>query len=181
MLMNIKSPCVLMAFVMGLLLPGCVWHRGGLVLDSVGPSPGSLSAAGSDGALLVFSAFDTSLRLSDVDPYRKHCTDYKIFSDDGKLVRAVHNDSETMLEGPVLVELPAGTYRVVARANGYGSVTVPVLIMTKRTTTVHLEGGASWPDQNAITHSNPVRLPDGQIIGWAADKSPPLNVSQIHD
>jgi hypothetical protein len=179
--MNIKSLCVLIVFVVGLLLPGCAWHRSGLVLDSVGPSPGNRSAASSNGALLVFSAFDPSLRLSDVDPYRKPCTDYKIFSDDGKLVRAVHNDSETMLEGPVLVELPVGTYRVVARANGYGLVTVPVPILTKRTTTVHLEGGASWPDQNAIAHSNPVRLPDGQIIGWRTDTSSPLNVSHIHD
>jgi hypothetical protein len=176
-----KSLCVLMVFAMGLLLPGCAWNRSKLVLDSVGPSPGITPVAGSQGDLLVFSAFETSLRLSDVDPYRKRCTDYKIFSDDGNLVRTVHNDSETMIEGPVLVELPAGSYRVIARANGYGSVTVPVVIVTNRTTTVHLEGGASWPDQNAITHSNPVRLPDGQIIGWRADKSSPLDVSQVHD
>jgi hypothetical protein len=150
------------------------------VFDSVGPSPEITPIAGSHSAVLVFSAFETSLRLSDVDPDGKRCTDYKVFSDDGNLVRTVHNDSETMLEGPVLVELPAGNYRVVARANGYGSVTVPVVIMTKRTTTVHLEGGASWPDQAALMHSNPVRLPDGQIIGWRAGDSSLLNVSQIH-
>ncbi|MEI2723112.1 MAG: hypothetical protein V9H26_06065 [Verrucomicrobiota bacterium] len=175
-----KSLGVLMGFVMSFLLPGCLSSRSGLVLDSVGPAPGNTTTAGSYDTLLVFSAFATSLRLSDVDPYRRHCTDYTLFADDGKLVRTGPNDSETMLEGPVLVELPAGSYRIVARANGYGSVTVPVVIMTQRATTVHLEGGASWPDLVAISHSNPVRLPDGQIIDWRADYPLPLHVGPSH-
>ena len=176
--MNMKSFFVSMVPALGLLLPGCATNRSGLVLDSVGPSPEYSSAAGSGGSLVVFSAFDTSLRFSD-DPYRKRCTDYKLFSDDGKLLRMVHNDSDTLLEGPVSVALPAGRYRVSARANGYGSVTVPVVILAQRTTTVHLEGGASWPDRTTLASSNPVRLPDGQIIGWRADQPSPLSVSLV--
>ena len=72
------------------------------------------------------------------------------------------------LEGPKRVQLPVGTYRVVARANGYGVVTVPVIIRADQVTTVHLEGGPSWQNRSQLGQSNPVRLPDGEIAGWRA-------------
>jgi hypothetical protein len=50
----------------------------------------------------------------------------------------------------------------VAQANGYGTVPVPVVIRADQVTTVHLEGGASWPNNAALVGSNPVRLPDGK-------------------
>jgi len=52
--------------------------------------------------------------------------------------------------------------------NGYGTVTVPVTIKPNRLTTVHLEGGTWWPSRSPIFESEPVRLPDGQIVGWRA-------------
>ena len=43
----------------------------------------------------------------------------------------------------------------------------PVVVEAGRQTSVHLEGGIYWPAD--VAQSNPVRLPDGRIIGWRAD------------
>ena len=102
-------------------------------------------------------------------PYLRHYTDYKITCQDGKPVQTVHNDNRTPLEVPKRVQLPTGAYCVVARANGYGVVTVPVIIRANQVTTVHLEGSPSWQNRSQLSQSNPVRLPGGEIAGWRAD------------
>jgi hypothetical protein len=150
------------------LLARCISQQHGLVLEPIGPPNVQLARAGSNGTLVVFSAFDTHAHFNDL-PYLRHYTDYKITSQDGKVVQTVHNDTGTLLEEPKEVQLPAGVYSVVARANGYGVVAVPVVIRANQITTVHLEGGASWPNNAALLGSNPVRLPDGEIAGWRAD------------
>jgi hypothetical protein len=43
-----------------------------------------------------------------------------------------------------------GWNRVNAQANAYTTVTVPVVILAGRLTTVHLEGSPSWPDSAAL-------------------------------
>jgi hypothetical protein len=150
------------------LVAGCVSQQHGLVLDPIGP-PGPQSAgAGSNGTLVVFSAFDPHADFNDL-PYLRHYTDYKITCPDGKLVQTVHNDTGTLLERPKSVQLPVGAYHVVARANGYGIVTVPVIIQANQVTTVHLEGSPSWQNRSLMSQSNPVRLPGGEIAGWRAD------------
>ena len=102
-------------------------------------------------------------------PYRRRYTDYRIFNADGKdLVQVVENNHDTLLNSPPPVALPPGSYRVVARANGYGSVTVPVVIKPAQLTTVHLEGSVWWPRGSPIFNSDPVRLPKGEIAGWRA-------------
>lgn len=154
-----------------LWLAGCAAYQQNLVLEPVGPRPTQPSSTGTQGSLVVFSAFETDTNL---DPeYARHSR-YKIFTDDGKLLQTVRNDSGTRFEGPVSVELAPGSYRVVARANGYGPVTVPVVIAANQVTTVHLEGDGSSPDQASLTPTNAVRLPDGQRVGWrAAPANPP--------
>jgi hypothetical protein len=147
------------------LLSGCASDRHGLVLDAVGPLPAPLGAPSCNGTLVVFSAFEQGEDLNAPD-YRRQHTNYRILSADGKAIQTVHNDSGTLAEGPKPVELPAGTYRVVARANGYGEVTVPVVIRANQATTVHLEGGFSWPKRKDLATSDAVRLPDGEIVGW---------------
>ena len=62
-----------------------------------------------------------------------------------------------------------GEYHVIARANGYGYVTVPVIIEARRSTVLHLEGDGSWPDESMFNQTNAVRLPDGQIVGRRTD------------
>jgi hypothetical protein len=150
------------------LVAGCVSQQRGLVLDPIGPPDSQSAAAGSNGTLVVFSAFDPHADFNDL-PYLRHYTDYKITCPDGKLVQTVHNDNRTPLEVPKRVQLPTGTYWVVARANGYGVVTAPVIIRADQVTTVHLEGGSSWQSRSQLSQSNPVRLPGGEIAGWRAD------------
>ena len=89
-------------------------------------------------------------------------------------MQTVRNANAASLEGPKRVQLPVGTYCVIARANGYGVVIVPVIIRADQVTTVHLEGGPSWQNLSQLSQSNPVRLPDGEIAGWrASPDSPP--------
>jgi hypothetical protein len=149
-----------------LLLVGCSAPRTALVLDPVGPAPIQTSPQQSgNGVLVVFSAYDAGPDYGNRDPYRPACSDYKILSTTGTLLRVVHNDSGTILQQPAAVSLPAGHYEVLARANGYGTVTVPVLIEAQHSTVLHLEGG-SWPRRASLNRTNLVRLPDGQAVGW---------------
>jgi len=159
----------LIAGVLGAVtvLWGCASPSHKLVLDPVGPPPLPSSAAGATGTLMVFSAFEQDADFNS-QLYRRHYTDYKILSTDGKQLQWVRNDSSTLPATPKPVELPLGTYRVVARANGYGQVTVPVVIRPNQVTQVHLEGDPSWPNRSRLAASNPVRLPDGEIAGWRA-------------
>jgi hypothetical protein len=146
---------------------GCASPAPCLVLDPVGPPPSAVAIAGSNGTLMVYSAYEQGAEFNS-PCYRREFSDYKILSADGKLLQAVHNDTGTLREAPKPVQLPVGTYRVIARANGYGEVTVPVVIRAQQITTVHLEGSPAWPSQSDLAKSNPVRLPDGEIAGWRA-------------
>ena len=122
---------------------------------------------------MIFSAFSSTPDF-DASPYRREYTDYRIFSADGKrLIQAVHNDNAKLMEGPRKVLLPVGSYRVVARANGYGPLAVPVAIRPNEVTAVHLEGSVWWPRSSGIADSNPVRLPGGEIAGWRASAAAP--------
>jgi hypothetical protein len=149
------------------LLSSCASHGPVLVLDPVGPAPSTSTAAAPTGTLMVFSAFEQGADFNS-QLYRRHYTDYRILSADGKRLQTVRNDSGSLVETPQQVQLPVGTYRVVARANGYGEVTIPVVIRADQVTTVHLEGSPSWPNRRQLAGSNPVRLPDGEIAGWRA-------------
>jgi len=158
----------------GLLLTGCATGKCGLTLDAVGPVPAGPVAAGStNGMLVVYSAYRVGADFNSRDSRRPEYSSYKIFRADGKLLRRVGNDSGTELQDPVTVPLLAGNYRVVARANGYGDVTVPVVIATGQGTVLHLEGGNPWPDESVFNHTNAVRLPDGQVVGWRASDAGP--------
>jgi hypothetical protein len=147
---------------------GCVSSRNHLVLDAVGPAPGANHLAGPKGVLMVYSAFDQLAHFSG-SIYRRYHTDYKIMSEDGKVLQNVRNDAGGVMEDPRPVELQVGRYRIVARANGYGWVTVPVLVVAHEVTIVHLEGGSAWANDKPLA-SNSVQLPDGRIAGWRAEQ-----------
>ena len=134
-------PAFFLAAVLG---SGCAFHERGLVLDPVGPAAFTSEPDPSNGSLVVYSALDQAPHFNGVS-YHIYYSDYKVLSDEGALLRKIHNDSDSVTEGPVRVKLQPGRYRVFARANGYGWITVPVVIATHQTTTVHLEGGDSWP------------------------------------
>jgi hypothetical protein len=164
-----SSPAAFLPLLALAALVGCASPKQALVLDPIGPEPRSASGSAAQGSLVVFSAFDTTADWNR-SPYRRRFTDYQILSADGNhVVQLVQNNRETLLNNPPAVGLPAGSYRVVARANGYGTITAPVVIKPGQTTTVHLEGSVWWPRSSPIFASNPVRLPKGEIAGWRAE------------
>ena len=137
----------LMLVMAGALLSGCVTGRNGLALNTVGPPlPQPTAENSTNGTLVVYSAYEVSADFNSRDPNRPEYSDYRILTNDGKLLQRVHNDSGTALQDPVAVGLPPGKYRVSARANGYGYVTVPIIIESQQTTTLHLEAGGFWPN-----------------------------------
>ena len=151
------------------LLAGCASGQHSLTLAPVGPPTHQPVAVNDNGTLVVFSAYEvTAINQGDYE-HRRHYTDYKLFSKDGKLLQVVHNDSNTVLREATHVNLAPGQYRVVARANGYGLVTVPLVIAKGQLTTIHLEGGGPWENE-VRNQADAVRLPDGQIVGWRANE-----------
>jgi len=164
-----KTLLVLTLIAVSATLSGCTTDQKGPVLDTVGPPMSHSSPATStNGTLLAYSAYEVNADFNARDPNSPEYSDYKILTTDGKLLQRVHNNSGTILQDAVPVALPPGKYNVVARANGYGYVTVPVVIAARQTTVLHLEGGGSWPDESAFNQTNAVRLPDGVVIGWKA-------------
>jgi len=156
---------------MGLMLVGCATSRSGLVLDCVGPQPIITTASPSRaGTLIVYSAFQANADFDTRDAFRPEYSNYSIFNTDGKLLQKVVNNSGTIFQDPLPVTLPAGQYRVSARANGYGYVTVPVVIAANRNTVVRLETDS--PGAAAFNETNAVRLPGGEIVGYKSDNRP---------
>jgi len=145
---------------------GCASPKSRLVLEPVGPPPYAQEVPGNKGSLIVYSALEATFD-SDAIQYRDRHTPYRVMSADGmRLLKVIPNDDGRLLGSPERVELPIGKYRILARANGYGDVAVPILIKAHQTTVLHLEGGFWWPMGSAIRESDPVRLPRGEIVGW---------------
>jgi hypothetical protein len=125
------------------LICGCAFQDhpdGALVLDAVGPSHIQSNGTASGGTLVVYTAPDPQAHFNS-SPYHTYYSDYQILSEQGALIRKVTNDSGTVIEGPVEVSLPGGHYRVHARSNGFGWVTVPVAVEPGKVTLVHLDSG----------------------------------------
>jgi hypothetical protein len=162
----------LLTMMTGAFLCGCVTGHNRLVLDPVGPDP-SLSqvaqVASNHGWLVVYSAYRRNADFNSRDAYRPESSDYKIYSSTGQLQQRIHNNSGNSLQSVVPVALPAGEYKVKARANGYGYVIVPVIILPNQTTVLHLEGDGDWPNPSVFNQTNAVRLPDGLVVGWKAN------------
>lgn len=156
-----------------LFLSGCVTSHPSLVLDPVGPSPGLSSGRNPEGSLIVFSSFDPHGAPGGMD--RQAHTSYEILTVDGKLLQKVHNDPGNLVGGPTVVHLATGSYHVLARANGYGLVTVPVVIRGGKETIIHLEGGGAWPNREEMIRANAVRLPDGRVAGWRSIQENTIN------
>jgi len=157
------SICALGALL--LTMTGCMSERNHLVLDSVGPANADDPPGSTDGFLTVYSAYDAGAHFYDRTYDGKEYSDYSIFDKNGKLLRKVHNSTDTAIEAPATVTLPPGQYKVIARANGYGDVTVPITIGKSQQTVLHLEGGETASELAGADPNNEVRLPDGQVVG----------------
>ena len=155
------------AFMAGLTFSGCVTEKNDFPIATVGPGPSQYRTASSTtGTLVVYSAFKRNADFNTSDPNRPEHSDYKIFNTDGSLLCKVHNVTTTVFEDAVPIDLPPGRYTVGARANEYGYLKIPVMVVAQQRTVVHLEGGGFWPSDSTFDASNSVSLPDGQIIGW---------------
>jgi hypothetical protein len=155
---------------------GCAGHRQAVALDPVGPSPARQTPmAPTNGSLVVYSACgeipdldaENSGNASDNSSHWEY-SDYEILAPDGKPIKFVGNNTGVTLIHPQQVELPAGRYVVVARANGVGRVTVPIVIASGQITTLHLDDGGFWPSEPGFNQTNTVHLPNGNIVGWRA-------------
>jgi hypothetical protein len=154
LVMKAYSACIAMkrwciTWLMAGLLPAlvsCAASRGSLVLGPIGPETSSSIAAVSTGYLKVYSATEDYHNGSaeDLDfrgvHYYPH-TNYAVYSEDGKLIRKVTNAIGVHDEDPALVEMPAGTYTVLAESERYGMVKVKVVIEPGKLTTVNLDSG----------------------------------------
>ncbi len=153
------------------LLSACSSFRPLAPLPPVGPAPvASGYTAPGTGSLMVYS------RWSALNNYltRDH-TGYKIYAMNGKLVKWVPNciEGDYMVEPPTRVSLPPGIYKIRTLAGVYGWVTVPVVIKHGLTTSVYLDGENHSIDSVAGQKSV-VKLPDGEIAGWAANPAADL-------
>ena len=159
----------LILIVVSALLSSCATGKNQTVLDTVGPPlPQPAAASSTNGTLVVYSAYEVNADFNARDPNSPEYSDYKILTTDDRLLQKVHNNSGTILQEGVPVELSPGKYHVMAHSNGYGYVVVPVVIAAGQTTTLHLEGDGFWPNESAFNQTNAVRLPDGVVIGWKA-------------
>ncbi len=150
------------------VLSGCASPKPGLALAPIGPGPSNIQTGEPEGRLVVFSAFEAGARFYTSHPYHRWYSDYRILRNDGQLLQTVRNDSGEIFDSPTQVKLPPGTYRIVAKANGHGDVTIPVVLVAGRTTIVHLEGGIRSPNGSSTAGSEIVCFPGGQFVGWKA-------------
>ncbi len=163
----------LVVWLMAGMLPAlvaCAATRGPLVLGPVGPEKQSAGKLPLTGYLTVYSATEEH---DDGDTYYYPHSGYSVYSPDNKLVKRVANSISIHDEDPALVELPAGTYIVLAPSEYYGIVRVKVIIEPGEETTVNLEYKKPPTRLTADEAGDFVRLPNGSVVGARANEAGP--------
>jgi len=143
---------------------GCAETRPMVITEAIGPNPTIERARGTEGQLVVYTAFD-GFDTSDPD-HAKH-TPFTIFTRTGKLLMTVRNRTGSFYQDPMPVALPPGNYRIEGQAANLGRVAIPVIIEANRTTLVFLDG-TKRPTRSRASDPDLVSLPDGRPIGWRA-------------
>jgi hypothetical protein len=166
-------------------LAGCASAPRVVVVEPIGPAPAGAAEAGGEGSLAIYSA--RALEVIDVNAeewlsdynfggnenhYEPAHTDYTIYTQDGQFLQHVRNARGPGDQTPVLVMLPAGSYKVEAAALNCDSRRVGVLMFVVvkpgQATVAHLDG-----DWNPTEQSMPTALatlPCGRVIGWRAEE-----------
>lgn len=152
-------------------LLGAVWLAGcsapppatRVVLEPIGPRLVGPSR-GREGFLRVYSA--TTDEQSGQIPYKVH-TPYWVYTEGGRKLRSIPNHVGVADQTPMTIRLPPGRYQVLARADGWGLVTAPVVVAAGMLTEVHLTyAGMEVPA--GVAESELVRLPTGRVAGFRA-------------
>jgi len=146
-----------------ILATGCSSPPKASVVEAIGPAPSSMGAAESSGYLVVYSAWSNFVDQGSTG----HHSRYILSSDNGKTSREVINHVDRFDEGPIRLPLAPGAYHVRARSAHFGRVNVPVVIQSRQTTVVYLDG-RSHPQVPESEQAAAVKLPDGEVVGWAA-------------
>lgn len=158
-----KKIIVLITIATSAFLLGCAGERP-VALAPVGPPPAMPAPmSGGVGSLIVYSARESAADFNARDSRRPEYSDYAILNATGGQLRRVRNNSGAIFQEPATVPLAPGNYQVVARANGYGLVTVPVVIQSGKITTMRLDRSSR---EIGLDESQAVRLPNGEIVGW---------------
>lgn len=149
-------------------LSGCISNP--MALGPVRPNPISPMVSSQKGYLQVFSAIVKSIPMASDDPttFNLHSS-YDIYDESGKALKYVPNHASNMDESPDQASLASGNYYIIAESSCCGSVKVPVVIQTGKTTVVHLDSNA-WQPSNTPTNQL-VFLPDGEVVGWSSSAS----------
>jgi hypothetical protein len=158
---------LIMGAAVSIALAGCV--SAPLALAPVGPNPAGRVNASAEGQLEVFSKLQSHRDGNEYDPnpaWYQH-TDYTIYDMQGDRVRHVFNSVGHYEEAPSVTSLSPGEYVVVARAQGYLRVEVPVVIEAGRATRVHLD--AHWQVPAGTPRAEVVQMPNGYQVGWRAE------------
>jgi hypothetical protein len=154
-------------FVLAALFAGCATSSNPVVKEPVGPDLAAprINLSQGQGRLMVYSATEVD---DAVNAYFPTHSAYTICDAGGKFLKHVDNRTGSFEQTPVTVSLPAGNYKVRARATNAGTVEVPVVIKEGKTTIVDLEG-ATLPQRRPTGAGQWVRLPNGQVIGMRVE------------
>jgi hypothetical protein len=163
------------AFVGMLALAGCATTAPlasvGNSYASAGQSPTSAVAAAAAcpsagrGSLIVYSAtYPQTLEQSE---YPAH-TNYTIATAGDQVLKHVANNTGSFGAYPATVELACGAYHVRAQYAHGGFVVVPITIQADKTTVVDLDVSGELLPPFAGEAKEPIRLPDGEVVGWRA-------------
>jgi hypothetical protein len=154
-------------FILAALFAGCTTSSTSVVNEPVGPDLAAprVNLGERQGRLMVYSATEVDDAANAYFPVHSA---YTISDAGGKLLRHVDNRTGSFEQTPVTVPLPAGNYKVRARATNAGTVEVPVVIKEGKTTVVDLEG-ATLPQRRPTGAGQWVRLPNGQVIGMRVE------------
>jgi hypothetical protein len=158
-----SSLCMILATAFA----GCATHTSVIVDQPVGPDLARprIDLNKGAGRLLVYSALES---LDAVESDHPTHSSYIIYDKNGNMVRRVDNRSGSFYQTPTMVSLPAGEYKVEARATNSGLVAVPVIVKENKTTIVDLDG-TTLPQRKPTGAGQWVRLPNGQVIGMRSE------------
>jgi hypothetical protein len=153
--------------VLAAIFAGCAAPSTSVVKEPVGPDLATprVDLSQGQGRLMVYSATEST---DPVNGYFPPHTAYTISDTDGKFLKRVDNRSGSFEQLPSAVSLPAGSYKVRARATNAGVVEVPVIVKEGKTTVVDLEG-TTLPQRRPTGAGQWVRLPNGQVIGMRVE------------
>jgi hypothetical protein len=160
-MLNRARPVLALLLPLAVGLSGCV-RAAPLAVVSSAMQPASCPQAAASGSLVVYSA--TYPQSAGQSEYPAH-TRYTIFTANGPALTYVANNSGPFGAFPSRVDLPCGNYDVRAQYGSGRFVIIPITVEAGKLTLVDLSAATS---ATGVGPRNPIRLPDGQVIGWYA-------------